>query len=418
LRLFRGINLSIGDVSEMVDNNKIVAFIPVRGGSKSIPLKNIKEINGRPLVYWVVDAAINCKYIDKVFISTDSDLIRSKIEEYKNNYRTNKNIAKLECIDRSSESASDTASTEAVILEFAERYNFKNVVLIQATSPLLTAEDLDIGVCTYKEGNFDSILSVTRQKRFIWSEEPQNKIVPVNYDPLERPRRQDFNGYLVENGAFYITTKEQLLLTKCRISGNIGYYEMGEESYFEIDEPSDWIIVEQFMKGRNSKIEMANNLKNIKLVAMDCDGVLTDGGMYYTEDGNEIKKFNTRDGMGIGLLHKQGIKTAIITGEDTKIVMNRAKKLGIDEVILGCKDKLTAMKQLVQKYNLSFNEVSFIGDDINDIELLENVGVSFSVSDAMQIVKSKVDYVTSKKGGQGAVREVAEIIIKSQWQES
>ncbi len=395
----------------MESKHKTIAFIPLRGGSRSIPLKNIKEMNGRPLVYWVLDAAVGCGLIDEVCVCTDSDIIKNKIDEYRELYRNNLDTGKLLCIGRSAQSASDTASTEMAMLEFAAHYDFQNIVLIQATSPMLTERDLTGALNIYREGSFDSLLSVVRQKRFIWRQEGGGRAFPMNYDPLKRPRRQEFSGYLVENGAFYITSRGLLLSSKCRISGNTGYYEMDDESYFEIDENSDWIIAEQLLKKRTKSSDLMERIKKIKLLAMDCDGVLTDGGMYYTEAGDEVKKFNAKDGMGIGLLHKRGIITAVITGENTSIVTSRAQKLGIENVFLGCGDKLAAMKDLLKEHGLTLDEAAFIGDDINDIELLGNVGVSFSVSDAMECVKSSVDYVAAARGGQGAVREIAEVIM-------
>lgn len=390
-----------------------VAFIPVRGGSKSIPLKNIKDICGQPLVYWVMDAAINCRYIDKVYISTDSEIIKEKVLEYIHNKKSNNNVEKIECIGRSESTATDEASTESAMIEFSEEYLFDNIVLIQATSPLLTTADLDNAFAKYLSNKYDSLLSVVEQKRFIWREEKNGSVQSVNYNPSNRPRRQEFKGFLVENGAFYITKRELLLRTKTRISGDIGYYLMTEETYFELDEPSDWIIIEKLMKeNKEQNIELSEKLSKIKLIAMDCDGVLTDGGMYYSENGDELKKFNTKDGMGVGLLHKAGFKTAIITGEDVDIVKNRANKLKIKEIQLGIKDKLECMNKIIKKYNLSMDEVLYIGDDINDLNLLKNVGVSIAVADSLEIVKDNADYITKAKGGQGAVREVVELILQ------
>lgn len=219
-----------------------IAFIPARGGSKSVKKKNIKLINGRPLVYWVLDAVTCSKYVDKVFVATDSEEIKSVVENYRN--------GKIQVVHRSSEVSTDTASTESVMIEFAKKYNFKNIALIQATSPLLKTKSLDAGFVKYFEHDIDSVLSVVRQKRFIWNE-VEDLVLPQNYNPINRPRRQEFNGFLVENGAFYITSRERLLKTKCRISGNIAAIEMPEETYFEIDEPSDWIIIENLLKKKN-----------------------------------------------------------------------------------------------------------------------------------------------------------------------
>lgn len=226
-----------------------VAFIPVRGGSKSIPLKNIKPLNGKPLVYWTIKAACECHYIDKVFVSTDSEDIRQVVIDIK---CTNEStcFAKLEVIERSIESASDTASTEFAMLEFASKYDFDNICLVQATSPMLKSDDLNNGFELFNSEGTDSVLSVVRQKRFNWHMNENGFVLPSNYDVFNRPRRQEFDGYLVENGAFYITSKSNLLSTKNRLSGNIKAYEMDEITYFEIDEPSDWIITEGLMKSR------------------------------------------------------------------------------------------------------------------------------------------------------------------------
>ena len=192
-----------------------VAFIPVRGGSKSIPLKNIKNMCGKPLVYWTIKAACGCRYIDKVYVATDNERIREIVNKLKKEFDS-EGFSRVEIIDRSEESASDTASTEFAMLEFADRYDFDNIVLIQATSPLLESNDLDRGFTLFNEEKTDSVLSVVRQKRFNWLQDENGLVHPSNYDVYKRPRRQDFNGYLVENGAFYITSRTCLLNSKNR----------------------------------------------------------------------------------------------------------------------------------------------------------------------------------------------------------
>ncbi len=377
-----------------------IAFIPVRGGSKSIKFKNIKKINGRPLIYWVLDAVVECNSIDKVVVSTDSDEIRDTVNLYNSN--------KILIINRSDEVSTDFASTESVMLEFAENYAFKNIILVQATSPLIDSHDLTQGLELYK--NADSVLSVVNQKRFIWNK--QEYAQPLNYDYLNRPRRQDFQGFYVENGAFYITSKELLIKSKCRISGKISTYVMEEESYYEIDEPSDWIIVEKLLENKYGKVDLSKKIKKIRCLLVDCDGVLTNGAMYYTENGDEIKKFSTYDGMGFQLLKNHGIITGIITGEDRQLVKRRFEKLGLNELYMGVSDKLKILDEICKKNNLKYEEVAYIGDDLNDIPIIENVGFSCSVHNGISIIKSKVDYVTSKNGGEGAVREIADLILK------
>jgi 3-deoxy-D-manno-octulosonate 8-phosphate phosphatase (KDO 8-P phosphatase) len=147
------------------------------------------------------------------------------------------------------------------------------------------------------------------------------------------------------------------------------------------------------------------------LIITDIDGVWTDGGMYYDQMGNEWKKFNTSDSAGVIFAEKLGIEIAVITGEDTKIVARRCAKLQIENVYQGVKDKLTVAKQLCEKLNITLSEVAYIGDDIGDLLLLKKVGISGTPSSAQPYIKSEVDFVTQKAGGQGAFREFVESII-------
>lgn len=373
-----------------------VAFIPVRGGSKSIPMKNIKLFAGKPLVYWTVRAAVECPEISRVFVATDSDQIKHTVQGF--------NFNKVTVVGRGEQTASDTAATEDAMLEFANGYEFDNIILIQATSPLLTSQDLTRGIEILREA--DSVLSVVRQKRFIW--EQSQYASPLNYDYKNRPRRQEFEGFLVENGAFYITSREALLRTGCRLSGKIKVVEMSGDSYTEIDEPEDWIIAEGLLKKR---INAGKCKKQVKLFLMDCDGTLTDGGMFYTSDGDVMKEFNTRDGRGISLLKGNGVLTGIITGENSEIVRRRGEKLGVDEIWLGVQDKVGVVREICEKYDIDVSEVAYIGDDLNDIEVMNAVGIAICPADAVPQVKEIAVYVTAQPGGHGAVREAVDYIL-------
>lgn len=211
-----------------------VALIPMRGGSKSIPKKNIKIIAGKPLCYWVIKASCSARMIDKVYVSTDSE----EITEVVNNLGLNVTVLK-----RSLELASDEASTESVMIDFMDKVDFDALVTVQATSPMLIGEDLDKAMTIFERDMYDSMLTAVRVKRFFWNDEG----TPINYDPLLRPRRQDFSGILMENGAFYITRRKILDKHRCRLGGKVGIYEMAAESAAEIDEPDDWQFVEKLL---------------------------------------------------------------------------------------------------------------------------------------------------------------------------
>ena len=156
-------------------------------------------------------------------------------------------------------------------------------------------------------------------------------------------------------------------------------------------------------------------MTNIKLFASDVDGTMTDACMYYAENGIELKKFNFRDGMGFKLLRDAGIKTAIITSEDTPIVKKRADKLKIDYLSMGTWTKLEFIQNICKKLNITLDEVAYIGDDINDFELLSAVKYKACPNDAVKKIKSIPDIIVLKsKGGEGAVREFIELLLEQQ----
>lgn len=392
-----------------------VAFIPVRGGSKSIPLKNIKQIHGRPLVYWTVAAACDCRFIDKVFVATDSDDIRLCVEKFcAEDIDRFKRVA---VIDRSAETATDTASTESAMMEFARGRRFDNIVLIQATSPLLTGADLDNGFNTFNAPGTDSVISVVPQKRFIWNVDNDGIAAPQNYDVYHRPRRQDFDEYYVENGAFYITSRKSLLASGNRLSGNIRISLMGEDTYYEIDEVSDWIVTESLMAKREDttakEASGSGDVPDLKyrMFLTDCDGCMTDGGMYYSEKGDELKKFNTKDGVAFRLLKERGIITGVITGEDVALNKRRCEKLKIDVLAQGCTDKVACINRLCATYNIRPEEIVYIGDDLADKDAIELAGLGCCPADAAAPVRNVADLVTKAKGGEGVIREVADMIL-------
>lgn len=220
-----------------------IAFIPVRGGSKSIPLKNIKLINGKPLVYWTARAANNAECIDKVVIATDCLEIKNVVLNF--------DFEKVEVFDRDKKNAEDTSSTESVMLEYIDKSRLDekdNFILIQATSPMLKSKDIDGMFNRLAESDADSIFSGVREKQFHWIEDKNGEVCPVNYDYKNRPRRQDFEGLIAENGACYINSVGNILKDKCRLSGKIISYELPAYTSYEIDEEADWLIVEELMK--------------------------------------------------------------------------------------------------------------------------------------------------------------------------
>jgi len=384
---------------------KAIAIIPARCGSKSIKFKNIKLFCGKPLIYWTLSALAKSEHIAEIFLATDCD----EIEKVVRGLRLNK----VEVYRRLIENATDEASTESLVLEFIDRKALNKetqIILVQATSPLLQTQDIENAFKKYHEGNFDSAMSVVKTKRFFWNENGQ----ALNYDFKNRPRRQDFEGILMENGAFYINTVKNILKYKNRLSGKILTFEMPEYSAVEIDEEDDWLIAESLM--RKHILNKAKETSFIKLFLTDVDGVLTDAGMYYSERGDELKKFNTHDGMAFELLRNAGVKTGIITSESTNLVTRRAEKLKVDFLYQGVKgkNKLDAVNEICENLNISLDEVAYIGDDVNCYEILSHVGCVACPSDAVNRIKSIPNInIMNLKGGEGCVREFVELIFVS-----
>ncbi|MEM7298717.1 MAG: HAD hydrolase-like protein [Bacteroidota bacterium] len=373
---------------------EVIAFIPARGGSKSIKGKNIKDLAGKPLICWVLEELTKSKEVSKIVVATEDPAIAEVSESLQ--------IPHLEIFWRSEENAKDTSSTEDVMLEYIEEKNLdenSSFVLTQATSPFTLHTHFNEALDMHNSGEFDSILSCARLKRFFW----EKSGAPINYDYRNRPRRQDFDGILIENGAFYINTVRNILKDKNRLSGKIGLYEMPEHTSHELDEPHDWEIAERLI----ARYHPTPKTKEIKMLLSDVDGVLTDAGMYYSEHGDELKKFNTYDGMAFAILKKNGIITGIVTSEKRSLNDRRAKKLQLDHIHQGVKDKLTLVKEICSKEGIDISEIAYIGDDINDKEVLSHVGIAACPANAMSEIKAIPGIIQLRtKGGEGALREL------------
>lgn len=213
---------------------KSIALIPLREGSKTIPNKNIKIIAGKPLCYWSLNAAYQSCVFDKIIVSTDSKKYAQIVKGF--------NFG-IEVIMRPKKFAMDSSSTESVMIHMSSKVHFDTLVTIQVTSPLVNPQDFIYANKLFNMKKYDSLFSGVRIKRFIWSLEGK----PLNYNPLRRPRRQTFDGSIVEDGSFYFTKRYILEKFKCRLGGKIGIYEMGEPIFTEIDEKRDWAFFEKML---------------------------------------------------------------------------------------------------------------------------------------------------------------------------
>ena len=375
-----------------------MAFVPARGGIKSISQKNIKFFCGKPLIFWNLQELQNSN-VDEIIVATDSAEIKSIVSTF--------NFSKVKFYDRIKDNAQDSSSTESVMLEYISCFDLSGedaFMLVQATSPFTQSIHFNEALELFDK--YDSILSCCESKRFYWRDGKA-----LNYDIFNRPRRQEQKGTLIENGAFYISSISDIKSTKNRISGEIGIYKMPAHTSTEIDEPEDWIVAELLMNRfvlQNKRFDFSKT----KLLLSDVDGVLTDAGMYYTENGDEFKKFSTYDGMGFQLLQKTGIKVGILTTEDRELNRRRAKKLGLDFDFHAANDKLQIVKDLCLKENITLDQVAYIGDDVNCLGLLSHVGIAACPNNAVPKIKAIPNIIQLKKnGGDGVLREFAELFL-------
>jgi len=385
----------------MYKGNYIVSIIPARGGSKSIPHKNLKKLLGKPLIAHSIEQSLSSRYVDQTIVSTED----TEIAEVSTKYG-----AKV--IMRPQNLATDTAQTEPVLIHVLEQLHIEGiepdyVVLLQPTSPIRRPIDIDQAIEIIIDGSGDSLLSVTENKSFFWSKE--NK--PLNYNYQSRPRRQDKQWELIENGSIYITKKEIIINEKNRLGGNILTYAMPDWASFEIDTPFDFEIVEYILRKKLPLLLVG--LDKIKLAIFDVDGVLTDGSVYVNEQGRELLKFSRIDGKGIELLSQAGISIAVITSEETSIIKERMKKLNIKCVYTGVRNKETVYELLKKELALKDEEIAYCGDDLGDLPIIKKTGLAACPKNAVDSVKYKCHYISPYRGGAGFVRDICNMIIQS-----
>ena len=386
----------------------IISIIPARGGSKGIPNKNIHPIMGKPLLAYTIEQSISTPAIDETYVSTDDEQIARVARAYG---------AKV--IIRPEEISGDTASSESALIHAIDTIKKQNaeaelekIVFLQATSPIRHKLDIQNAIELFDENEADSLFSSTPLHGFLWRlEEKMPK--SFSYDYHNRPRRQDAPIDVVENGSIYIFKPWVLKKYNNRLGGKIINYHMPHIYSFQIDEPDDITIINNILQTTEQNISIAPSLAKVKLFVLDFDGVLTDNKVYVNQDGTESVRCSRGDGMGLERLRTlTDVEVFILSKETNPVVKARSTKLKIP-CINACDNKIEELKKIASKKRLTSKQVAYIGNDLNDVECLKWVGVSISVADARNEVKNISKIVTTKKGGEGAVREVCEMIISS-----
>jgi YrbI family 3-deoxy-D-manno-octulosonate 8-phosphate phosphatase len=405
------------------DRRGCVAIIPARGGSKGIPRKNIQPVAGRPLLAYTIEHALCTPEIARVIVSTDDEEIALLATE-----------CGAEVILRPSAISGDAATSESALLHVldvlreSEGYEPELVVFLQATSPLRAPDDTTRCIETLIAEEADSLFSACPVHGFVWRREREGAGVGVgveveggephslSYDYRHRPRRQDAPEDLIENGSIYVFRPSVLREGGSRLGGRIAVHLMDPVNSFQVDEPADLRLMELLLATREQphwrEADAASALGSVRLLALDFDGVMTDNRVYVSEDGREAVACNRGDGWGIARLHDAGVEVAIISTEANPVVAARARKLKI-ACAHGCDDKLSVLLGMAAERGLDASEIAFVGNDANDLPCLRWVGLPIVVADAEPVARSAARLVTSRRGGRGAVREVADWILSA-----
>lgn len=374
-------------------SRKLVCIIPARGGSKGIKEKNLQKINGISLIGRTIKTFLKSKYIQKVYVSSDSLEILKESE-----------LFGATGIKRSAKLSSDISSSEDVLIDFFKntyKENLKEAVFAQCTSPLITTEDVDKAIEKFLEKDFDSLFSSSLFKGFIWERSEDLVCSGLNHEEnVKRKRRQDINNEIIENGGFYIFKIAEFLKEKNRFFGKIGDYTT-QNQLLEIDEENELKYARFLLKGK----DYPNY--NFKHLFLDFDGVLTDNKVTTYGDGKEKVTSSKEDSLGLSYLKSNGYKAYILSSEKNDVVLRRAKKLGI-ELFRGIYDKRKELNRIIKERNLKEEEIIYVGNDINDLGIFETEIFCCCPKDSSSHITILANYISNKNGGDGAVRDICE----------
>nr|XP_055047599.1 N-acylneuraminate cytidylyltransferase B-like [Misgurnus anguillicaudatus] len=396
-----GVNPGVGDPSTKHPHR--AALILARGGSKGIPLKNIKVLAGVPLIGWVVRAALDSDVIDSVWVSTDHDEIEQVAR-----------TCGAKVHRRTPEVSKDSSSSLETIKEFIQHRPEVDIVChIQATSPCLHPYHITGALQMITEHGYDCVFSVVRRHNFRWTEvnnKEGERTEPLNIDPAYRPRRQDWPGELYENGSFYFYTREAVEKSLKEV-GKWGYYEMLPEYSVDIDVDIDWPVAEQRILrfgyfGEKKKTE-------IRLFLCSVSGCLTNGQIYVSVSGEQFVAINGRDLAGIRMLQREDIEVILISNVNEMVSKDLLKTISKQT---GCHIRLVMEKKdlecLMKEKNMQKDEVAFMGAECEDVEIMTQVGLNAVPPDAPVSRLIAADFTCQRPAGHGAVFELAQYILQ------
>ncbi len=376
---------------------KAVIIIPARKGSKRIKNKNIINLCSKPLISYTIENALTSKFSDEIFISTDCDDIKKICKNYP-----------VCILDRPKKFAGDLATSESVLIHALDEIKKKKneddpefTIFLQCTSPIRKIGEIDEAFKKIKNFKGDSLISVTESKKFLWKYK-KNKFQSINYDFKKRQREQDFEKQFEENGSIYIIKSKLLRKEKNRLCGKIIPFIMNPFSSLQIDEKDDLKLARLIMSDQKVKL----NFKNIKLIVLDFDGVLTDDKVTLNELNQESVTMHRGDGLAISYLKDKGYKVIVLSSEKSNLAKMRCKKLQID-CYNNIKSKIDFLKNYISGNKYKKSEILYVGNDLNDLECMKFVGIPIAVANSHDKVLKKSKLILNTKGGEGAIRELS-----------
>jgi N-acylneuraminate cytidylyltransferase len=376
---------------------RVVVVIPARGGSKGIPGKNLARVGGRPLVVRAVQAALAASLVDTVIVSTDDSDIAAAAR-----------AAGARVVVRPDELSGDTASSESALLHTLTQLETRPevTVLVQCTSPFIGAEQLDTAVQRVLDGPEDVVFSALESHEFQWAES-NGAVFGVGHSATFRPRRQDRAPHFRETGAFYVMRTAGLVESGHRFFGQIGVQPVPLAHATEVDSLDDLALVQALA----SIVDRPEPL-DIDALVTDFDGVHTDDRAHLSQDGTESVVVSRSDGMGISLLKKADVPVLILSTEVNPVVRARADKLGVP-VLHGIADKAAVLEKWLHDAGWDPARVAYVGNDVNDLGCLALVGWPIATPDAHPSVLAAARLVLTRHGGDGAIREVCDLILQA-----
>lgn len=382
----------------------MLVVIPARGGSKGIPLKNLRPVGGSSLLARGVDAAWAAPSVTDVVVSTDHSQIRNEAHAHG-----------ARVIDRPATLASDTATSESAVQHVLGTLETQPdvVVLLQCTSPFINPAHLEAAIRSVLDGQADVCFSVTEDHSFLWAA-PEGAVEAVGHSATYRPRRQDREPQYRETGAFYAMRTAGFRTADHRFFGTLKFQIVPPADAPEVDSFDDLAVVSAQALRREAGPETLPVLGiDADALVTDFDGVHTNDLALVAQDGSEFVTVSRSDGMGVARLRRAGVPVLILSTETNTVVAARAAKLGV-QVLHGVQDKAARLTSWMTEQGLDPARVAYVGNDVNDVGAMDTVGWPIAVADARPEALAAARIVLHKPGGHGAVREVCERILETQ----